>query len=86
MVPEVPIHLEIVDQDGGIVDERDLNFYYAEFFHYANNFSVPEAGDYTLRATLQPPQFLRHGDAGEEPALTEGAEVEFTGIRLDPAG
>jgi hypothetical protein len=83
VVPEVPIHLEIVDQDGGIVDERDLNFYYAEFFHYANNFSIPEAGAYTLRATLEVPAFLRHGEEADGPALAEGAVVEFPDVQLE---
>lgn len=85
VVPEVPIRLEIVDGNGQVVDAKALNFYYAEFFHYANNFSVPEAGSYTLRATLEAPPFLRHGAQGADPALTEGAEVEFPNVQLDPA-
>lgn len=84
VVPDVPIRVEIVDADGEVVDARDLNFYYAEFFHYANNFAVPEAGDYTLRATLEAPEFPRHGEEGDEPALAEGAQVEFTDVQLEP--
>lgn len=84
VVPDVPIRLEVVDADGTVVDARDLNFYYAEFFHYANNFAVPDAGTYTLRATLDAPGFLRHGEEGETPALAEGAAVEFTDVELEP--
>lgn len=82
ILPDVPVHLEVVDEDGGVVDEHDLNFYYSTFFHYATNFSVPEDGTYTLRATLGAPTFLRHGDEDEGPALAEGTTVEFTDVAL----
>ncbi|MGH3903016.1 MAG: iron transporter [Pseudonocardiaceae bacterium] len=84
VVPTVPIRLEVVDANGQVVDAKDLNFYYAEFFHYANNFSVPQAGQYTLRATLEAPQLLRHGEQAQGPALPDGTQVEFPGVQLDP--
>jgi len=84
VVPNVPIRLEVVDAAGKVVDAKPLNFYYGEFYHYANNFSVPQAGNYTLKATLQPPTFLRHGEKGETPALAEGATATFTGVGLKP--
>jgi Fe2+ transport protein len=84
VVPNVPIRLEIVDAGGTVVEGKPLNFYYGEFFHYANNFTVPKAGTYTLRAALQPPTFLRHGEKGETPALAEGATATFTGVDLKP--
>jgi hypothetical protein len=82
IVPDVPITLEVVAADGTVVDKQKLNFYYSTFFHYANNFHVPDAGDYTLRATLGVPEFNRHGEPAEGPALAEGATVEFTGVAL----
>jgi hypothetical protein len=82
VIPDVPIQLEIVDAAGAVVDGKALNFYYGEFFHYANNFSIPKAGTYTLRAKLGAPTFLRHGEANEEPALAQGAEATFTGVEL----
>ena len=82
IVPDVPITLTVLDADGEIVQERDLSFYFATFYHYADNFSIPEAGTYTVRATLEAPTFNRHGAADEAPALTEGATVEFTGVEL----
>ena len=82
IVPDVPITLEVVDADGEIVQEQELNFYHSTFFHYANNFSVPESGTYTLRATLGAPAFNRHGDEAEGPALAEGATVEFADVEL----
>lgn len=65
IVPRVPIRLEVLDAAGTVVDARRLRFYYSEFFHYANNFAVPQAGTYTLRATLRPPTFRRHGEKGK---------------------
>ena len=58
--------------------------YYSEFMHYANNFSIPEPGEYTLRARIEPPALRRHGEKEEGPALAEGAVVEFERVRLEP--
>ncbi|TJZ54058.1 hypothetical protein FCH28_12650 [Streptomyces piniterrae] len=82
IVPDVPIRLEVVDSKGKVVQAQDLNFYYAEFFHYANNFSIPKDGKYTLRATLQRPTFLRHGASGEKPALSEKTTATFRNVEL----
>lgn len=83
LVPEVPIRLEVIDSNRKVVDGKELDFFYSdEFFHYASNFSVPESGTYTLRATLDAPDFPRHGEEGEAPALAEGAEVTFDDVEL----
>lgn len=82
IVPDVPITLELIDSNGTVVQEMPLEFYYSTFYHYANNFTVPEAGTYTLRATLGVPAFNRHGEESETPALSEGATVDFTDIQL----
>ena len=86
IVPNVPIHLEVLDAEGGVVDEEQLNFYYSTFFHYADNFSIPQPGTYTLHATLEPPEFLRHGEAGQPVPLAEGAEATFTDVELSTEG
>ncbi|MEO5321056.1 iron transporter [Arthrobacter sp. CC3] len=82
IVPNVPITLEVVNSQTKVVQELELNFYYSTFYHYANNFTVPEAGTYTLRATLGVPQFNRHGEESETPALAKGTTVEFTDVEL----
>ncbi|GAB4099249.1 iron transporter [Sinomonas halotolerans] len=82
IVPDVPITLEVVNAKGKVVQEQKLNFYYSTFYHYANNFTVPEDGTYTLRATLGSPGFNRHGEETETPALAEGATVEFKDVEL----
>ncbi|MBL1100915.1 iron transporter [Streptomyces coffeae] len=84
IVPDIPIKLEVIDAKGKVVQAQDLNFYHAQFFHYANNFSIPTAGKYTLRATLQPPTFLRHGASGEKPALSEKVTATFSNVELKP--
>lgn len=86
VVPNVPIRLEVIDASGAVVDSQQLNFYYSTFFHYANNFRVPQPGSYTLRATLEPPQFFRHGEADQPAPLAEGATVTFTGVELPAEG
>ncbi|HEY3465162.1 MAG TPA: cupredoxin domain-containing protein [Amycolatopsis sp.] len=86
IVPDVPIHVDVLDAAGNVVEGKALNFYYAEFFHYASNFSIPRAGTYTLRAKLRPPTFLRHGEETEQPALSTGAEATFTGVELKTEG
>lgn len=82
VVPEVPIRLEVLDQNGQVVDSARLNLYYAEFFHYANNFEIPEDGSYDLRATIEPPTLLRHGEEADGPPLAEGAKVTFEDVEL----
>lgn len=83
LVPNVPITVEVLDAQGERVARKSLTPYYAEFFHYAENFSIPEAGDYTLRAEIEPPDLRRHGEEQEDPALADGAEVEFEKVRLE---
>lgn len=82
ITPEVPITLEVVDAHDKVVQKLQLNFYYSTFYHYANNFTVPEDGTYTLRATLGVPAFNRHGEESETPALVKGTTVEFTNVEL----
>ena len=84
IIPDVPITVEVIDEGGQVVQKQKLNFYYSTFFHYANNFSIPEAGTYTLRATLGAPSFNRHGEEAEGPALAEGVTVEFSDVELGP--
>jgi hypothetical protein len=65
------------------VAQSELEFYRGEFYHYANNFSLPESGTYTLRAALNPPEFRRHetedsvGKVSTEPVTVEFENVEI---------
>lgn len=84
LVPEANITLTVVDESGQEVQSKELQFYRAEFYHYANNFSLPESGEYTLRARIEPPTFLRHGsEDGEGKVYTEPVTVEFEGVEID---
>lgn len=82
IVPGARITLEVLDASGERVERKPLSFYYAEFFHYAENFSLPESGEYTLRASVEPPAFRRHGEEDDGPALTDGARVEFENVMI----
>jgi hypothetical protein len=65
LVPDVPVTLEALDTQGERVARKRLAFYHAEFFHYAENFALPESGRYTLRATIGAPAFRRHGERSD---------------------
>ncbi|MGH3737511.1 MAG: hypothetical protein ACRDT6_18165 [Micromonosporaceae bacterium] len=85
IVPDVPIKLSVVDASGKVVDSDALHFIYGEFFHYANNFSVPD-GTYTLKAEIGVPDFPRHGEQNETPALAEATTVNFDNVELKSEG
>ncbi len=85
LVPETPVRLQVIDESGDVVEDRELEFLYGEFFHYATNFEIPESGHYTLRATIGQPTFSRHGEEGETPAMNEGTTVTFEDVHLDVA-
>jgi hypothetical protein len=86
IVPYAGVTLEVLDSEGRRVEKRPLSFYYAEFFHYADNFRIPRDGEYTLRATVEPPSFRRHGDEDSGPALVESAQVEFQNVMIELDG
>ncbi|HEU4512772.1 MAG TPA: hypothetical protein VFR87_06680 [Nocardioidaceae bacterium] len=71
-----------MDGDGKVVDGQGLSCLRSTFFHHADNLSVPEAGIYSLRVSLEAPGFSRHGEAGEEPALSEPTTVTFEDVEL----
>lgn len=84
LVPGMEGTLTVLDQSGRKVASRPLEFYYAEFYHYANNFALPESGTYTLRAELRPPDFRRHGDAsGKGKKFTKPLTVEFENVEIE---
>jgi hypothetical protein len=84
LIPYMDITLTVLDESGEEVESKPLAFYYAEFYHYANNFQIPKNGTYTLRATLNPPTFHRHGDEdGEGKVFTSRAVVEFDDVQID---
>jgi hypothetical protein len=86
LVPDVPITLEVLDGNGQRVARKRLSFYYAEFFHYAENFVLPRSGRYTLRATIGAPPFRRHGEEAEGPPLVKGATVTFEDVEIETEG
>ena len=86
IVPYAGVTLEVLDAEGQRVEKRPLSFYYAEFFHYADNFRIPRDGEYTLRATVEAPPFRRHGDEDSGPALMESAQVEFQNVMIELDG
>ena len=84
LVPGVEITLSVLDEAGEVVESKPLEFYRGEFYHYANNFSLPGSGTYQLRAEIAPPTFLRHGTGeGEGKVLTEPVVAEFESVNIN---
>ena len=78
--PRIPL-------EGEVVESKPLEFYRGEFYHYANNFSLPQSGPYTLRAEMQPPTFLRHEtEVREGRVLTQPISVKFENVEIDTEG
>ncbi len=87
LIPYMEGTLTVLNEAGEEVDSKPLQFYRGEFYHYANNFSLPESGIYTLRAEMQPPTFLRHETEDREGrVLTEPLMVEFENIEISIEG
>lgn len=87
LVPYMDITLTVLDENDEEVESKPLEFYYAEFYHYANNFSLPESGTYTLRAELAPPEFRRHGsEDGEGRVYENRAVVTFEEVEIETEG
>jgi hypothetical protein len=82
LIPEMEGRLTVVEV-AGEGDNQPVRLYHAELYHYANNFSVPEDGTYTLKAELQPPDFNRHGDEdGGGGVFTEAVTVMFENVEI----
>lgn len=87
LIPYMDINLTVLDENEEEVASQPLEFYYAEFYHYANNFSLPESGSYTLRAELEPPPFRRHGDEDGEGRVYENRAVAtFEEVEISTEG
>lgn len=86
-VPYMDVELTVLDENGEEIENKPLFPYYAEFYHYADNFSLPESGTYTLRAELGPPDFRRHGDENGEGRVYENRVIaEFEEVEIDIEG
>lgn len=83
LVPEADVTLSVYTEEGDKVGSKPLEFYSAEFYHYANNFSLPASGEYTLEAEIAPPTFRRHGEEnGEGKNFTKPVTVKFENVEI----
>lgn len=87
LIPYMEGTLTVLNEAGEEVESKPLEFYRGEFYHYANNFSLPQSGIYTLRAEMEPPTFLRHEtEVREGRVLTEPFVVEFENVEISTEG
>ncbi len=88
LVPAMQINLTILDASVEEIESKPLEFYRGEFYHYANNFSLPESGAYTLKAELNPPGFRRHetDESSGGKVFTEAVTVESEDVEINTEG
>lgn len=69
-IPRMEGTLTVLDETGEEVDSDPLQLKRGEFYHSANDVSLPERGTYTLKAKMQPRAFLQHRTEGEKAGYT----------------
>jgi hypothetical protein len=69
-IPGMEGTLTVLDETGEKVDSEPLQLNRGEFYHSANDVSLPERGTYTLKAKMQPRAFLQHRTEGEKAGYT----------------
>lgn len=83
-VPNLDVTVTLVDGGGAEVGTHRQPFlWHPWLYHYGRNWEVPEAGEYTVRVRVEPPDFPRHDHENGRRYL-EPAEVEFEGIEIEP--
>lgn len=73
-LPNAGVTITILDANGNTVAEKQAYPLWAEFQHYANNFTL-EPGEYTMRVDVTPPAVSRHADLSQR--LVAPAQAEF---------
>lgn len=82
-VPQLNVHLTILDSAGREVGTERMPFIWHPWvYHYGRNWTIPGAGEYTLRVRIEPPAFMRH-DRENGRRFAEEVVVEFANVRLE---
>lgn len=83
-IPLSPIKVEVVDTNGKLIDSRKLDYVWTPMGeHYGSNFTIPCAGNYTLRISAPVPNFLRHSrQIGNR--FTCALNAKFSNVMLKP--
>lgn len=83
MLPITPT-VDVINQQGTVVQSEALTFlWHPMVAHYGENYSIPNAGAYSLRVRAPMPDFRRHDhELGDR--FTTPVDVTFTGVQITP--
>ena len=82
-VPALDVTVTLVDPDGNELGTHEQPFlWHPWLYHYGRNWTVPEAGEYTVRVRVEAPRFARH-DHENGRRFLEPVEVEFEGVEIE---
>lgn len=82
-VPCLNVTVTLVSPDGKTVGtEVQPMLWHPMIYHYGRNWTLPADGEYTLRAHIEPPEFMRHDEVNGV-RFTEPVDVEFTGVKVE---
>ena len=83
-VPVTGVTVDVLDARGNVVQSKPLVYYWHPMSdHYGTNFSIPTAGNYSLRVRAPAPVIRRH-DRSLGNRFTTPVDVTFTNVRLTP--
>jgi hypothetical protein len=81
-VPGLRVVVTLIGPDGQEVGTHEQPLlWHPMIYHYGRNWTVPADGEYTLRARIEPPTFMRH-DEVNGCRFREPVDVEFQGVRV----
>lgn len=83
-IPGLTVEVTLLDSDGKeLGTHRHPFLWHPWLYHYGRNWMVPQAGEYTLKVHVDPPDFPRHDHLNGR-RYTDPVDVYFTGIRIEP--
>lgn len=83
-IPVGPITLDVVDQQGSVVQSQQLAYYWHPMAdHYGANYSIPTAGSYNFRVRAPAPDFRRH-DRAQGNRFTSPLDATFSSVSISP--
>jgi hypothetical protein len=85
-LPDAKVIANIYNQNNALVDSKPMIMLWSpKDYHYGNNFTIPCAGNYTVRIQVTPPQFARQ-DINLGKKFSQPACATFTNVKLTPLG
>lgn len=83
-LPYMNVRVMVMDSRGRRMGTQNAEFiWHPWFYHYASNWRIPSAGNYTIRIMADPPRFNRH-DRVNGARYTRPINTEFTNVRIRP--